>query len=241
MDIEAPGIGHNAPPPVVVICGRIADLCEAAGYWLDGTPIATAAQAADVAQLVSELRAAANEADKAREAAKAPHLSASRAVDAEWKPLIDKAGRAKNAALAAQTTWLAKQEAERLERERQDREAARIADEAARRLHVEAAPTNLAALEAADSALQQAKAADAQLRQTRTDKPVARGHDGARGITLRSKPVAVLVDIAAACAYYAEQQPELLCDLLTRLGNSDARQGKRDIPGFRIDTVQAAQ
>jgi len=83
----------------------------------------------------AELLRLAKSADGEREAEKRPHLEASRAVDAKFKPIIEEANSAANEIRDGLTKWMRAEEA-RLEAERQakyeaERKAAEIARKAA--------------------------------------------------------------------------------------------------------------
>jgi hypothetical protein len=65
-------------------------LLEARNY-LDGEPIANEDQAKRYPALLNRLRRVANDADDARKDEKRPHDEAAKAVQAKWKPILDKA------------------------------------------------------------------------------------------------------------------------------------------------------
>lgn len=190
--------GGNNPPPIVTISDCIDALHETVASI---TAITDEDQARDVAETIAEIRAAEKQADDERTAQKAPHLSAGRAVDAAWKPVIDKAGRAKNAALAAQTVWLKAQEAARERREAIARHAADAMAEAARKAHAAANPADLEQVEAAEAALEQARKADAAANAVAAARTTAKGYGDARAVGLRTYYRADVTDPAEFARY----------------------------------------
>ncbi|MGO4337806.1 hypothetical protein AB4037_23095 [Labrys sp. KB_33_2] len=100
------GIGHNSGSTLDQI---VADMAEwdamarklmAAGAITDQ---ATADKMSDIATKFGEFEKAATAEHKAE---KEPHLNAGRAVDAKWKPVTDKAARAKSSAKTVVGEWL---------------------------------------------------------------------------------------------------------------------------------------
>lgn len=86
-------------------------------------------QAAKGQTLRSALTALAGKADKAREAAKAPHLEAGRKVDAEWQPIVKLAKEGADDIRKAIAAW----ETIKLENQRRaDEETRRLQEQAAR-------------------------------------------------------------------------------------------------------------
>jgi len=88
--LEPPSVGHNNPPtdPAEILSGQI----DAALTGVDGYAEISDDETASRAQsLRSRLLELSGLADKTREAEKKPHLEAGRAVDAKFKPLVDKA------------------------------------------------------------------------------------------------------------------------------------------------------
>lgn len=81
-------IGGNNPPPADVLREQIE---RAAAGVAQYATITDAEHAARAQSLRSRLTGLAGEVDTARKAEKEPHLTASRAVDAKWMPLHDKA------------------------------------------------------------------------------------------------------------------------------------------------------
>jgi len=103
-------------------------------------------------------RKAQKAADDARSAAKKPHLDAGKAVDAEWKPLIDAAQRIVDACKKALTPWNIK------EADRKAEEARKAAAEAEAERQAEVEASRAAA---ATGALSDAEHADQQAQRQR--------------------------------------------------------------------------
>jgi hypothetical protein len=223
-------IGHNSGSmsPFEAIELHVLDLAENARTMLTG-PVTTADQAAHVETLVAEARAAEKAADTARVAEKEPHLTASRAVDARWKPLGDKASQIKASALAALTPYRSQLAAEEAARQALARaEADRIA-EAARIAHADANPADLEAVEDAERLLRAAKSADRAA--TRKTAPTG----------LRTRYTATVVDPTAYARHLWETERPVYLDWLADRAEKAVNAGARDgLPGVRIDAVKVA-
>lgn len=107
---------------------------EAASDGLDAYKKIESDEASARAQtLRSTLQTLSNKADKAREAEKAPHLAAGRAVDEKWQPLVKDAKAKADTIRAAMEAW--ENEKRRLAREAEDTiraaQAATAAEDAA--------------------------------------------------------------------------------------------------------------
>jgi hypothetical protein len=227
-------IGHNNPPadPFDGFAAHINDLFDEAKNFLDGEGVQSQGQADAVAALLDQLRKAGKDADAARAAEKKPHDDAAKAVQAKWKPLLEKADLAVTTAKRALAPWLMKLEEEkraaaekaRLEAE----EKARAAAEAMRA----AQDDDLAAREAAEALVADAKKAEGAAHRAEADKAHAKGGD--RAATLRSYFSPVLVDPKAALVHYVSVNPEAVKGFLLTLAKADVAAGKRQIPGFDV-------
>ncbi len=119
-------IGNNLPPDVAVdpfdaFAVAIDDNLLEANNWADGAAVETQAQADEISFLIDRLRKDAKAADEARAKEKKPHLDASKAVDARWKPLLDKAERGVSALKATLGVHLRAQEIAKQEAAKQAR------------------------------------------------------------------------------------------------------------------------
>lgn len=227
-------IGGNAPPAHVAMELHIGDLLETAKGFLDGEPIETEGVAAEVAKLIDEGRKAGKDADNLRKEEAKPFDDGKKAVQARWKPIIDKADLIVSTAKKALVPYqlkLEREQREAAEKARREAEEARQAQIAAERAAHAAAD-----LEAAERADELRKAADkAEREANRAEKaaPVI-AVEGARGIGLRSYWIAELVDPVAALRHYKQVQPELLKAWLLEQAQKDANAGKRAIPGVLV-------
>ncbi|RAK51628.1 hypothetical protein DJ017_17485 [Phenylobacterium soli] len=178
------------------------------------------------------IRKAAKDADKARAEEKKPHDDAAKAVQAKWKPLLDKADLAVTTCKRALAPWLqAKEAAAREAAEAARREAeekARIAAEAMRQTTLE----DLAGREQAEALLKDAKAAEREASRAEKARPNASGDT--RAVTLRSVFRAELVNPSDALKHYVAHHPEAIKACLQQLADTDVRGGKRQIPGFTV-------
>lgn len=124
-------VGHNSG--ALSIEEEIADTAEQALDWLSKTPIANATASDMAANWRAKLLELGKRADKQREAEKAPHLAASREVDAKYKPWIERATDAANKLRDALTAWMRAEEARQQAEARKKFEAERAAAEAERK------------------------------------------------------------------------------------------------------------
>lgn len=224
-------IGHNNPPRHEAFAIHIDDLYEEAKHWLDGSGVNSQEEADKVSLLIDSLRKAKKDADAARTEEKRPHDDAAKAVQARWKPIIDKADRAADVAKNALTPFLqalAKQKREAEEKARQEaEEKARQAAEALR-----ASTSDLEAREQAEALLVDAKTAEREAAKLSNAKAHAKG--GERAIGLRRTYRAQLVNAREALAHYLAQQPGAFRELLQDLAEKDVRRGVRQIPGVVV-------
>lgn len=238
-------VGGNNPPepidPFTAYERDIEDLREEAKLWLDGTPIENDAQAKDVATLIDKLAKARKAADAARDAEKRPHLEAGRAVDAKYKPLIEKADTAVTVAKSAQRTWMLKVQ------EEQRAEAARLAaaarEEAARALRAVQdanAAGDLAAREQADTSLDAAAALIRDAKRADKAKPAVRGEGATRALGLRTVWVGTVTDSTALLRHLwsIPEHKAALEDLAQSIVNKEVRAGRREMPGVEIKQEQ---
>lgn len=213
-------IGHNAPPPFEAWSLHIEDLFKLVSDTTAGATVENDEQDAALDALLDDFRKARKAADTERAAEKKPHDDAAKAVQAIWKPLLDKCDMGMEEIKRLQTPW-------RVAKQRAKDEAARKAREEAdaKRLEAEAALRQSDDLEArfeAEKTLQQAqKLAAAANRIDRT----------ATG--LRTYWEAEITDRKAALLHYLAEQPEMFTGLIQELADKDARNEatRRAIPG----------
>lgn len=233
-------IGGNMPPeptPFELAEAEVYKLYDEAALWLDGAAVDSQELADDIANLMNMLRTAEKAADAARKAEKEPHLEAGRAVDAQYKPLLDKAKLATDACKKALAPWLTKLEAEKRAAEA---EARRVADE--KRAAAEAAirardAANLEQTAAAEALLKDAKKAEAAA--SRAEKATAgAGGSVGRKAGLRTVWTATMTNSAEALKHYKAAKPDALKAFLLSLAEADVRAGVRSIPGFSVTDEQ---
>ncbi len=228
-------IGHNQPPeptPFEAIRDKIEGLYLEAKNWMDGTPIASQAQADEVKKLQDLIAGAEKEADKLRVEMNKPFDEGKAKVQADFAPLIadtkavtGKTVLAVEACRKALTPWKTKLDEERKEaaakaaKEAQEKAAAAQAAIAAAN-----ASTDLTAQEKAKALIDEA--AKAQKTANRAAAPVARG--------LRANWVPSITDQKAAIFHYMKDQPQRFLDLALQCAREDVRAGKRQIPGFEV-------
>lgn len=237
--MDEPTIGHNNPPPDVK---ALADKhIKNAGEWLAKGTIKTAEQAEKLPDVLTGLREVYKAVDAERAAKKKPHDEAAKAVQAEYKPMLDALEECANRLKKMATDWAVaekrKAEAEaaaKLALAKEEAERAQAAAEAAAMSHdVEA---ELAAQSAWEEAEKQATAAA---------KPVAGQVKSATGagrtIALRVTKSAKMTSFVKAVARY-QRNPELHA-FLEKLATAElrAKGGPDEIPGFEtIKTENAA-
>lgn len=199
-------MGGNNPPPFDAFTMALDDAYSTAKDFLDGKAIETQGEADAVGRIVSEVKKLRKDADAQRAEEKRPHDEAAKAVQAKWKPLLDRAETIIEAAQRPLTTYLAKLAAQQAEAERLARaEAERIAQEA------------IAAARAAESLddVEKAKALeiDAQRAAKAANKAgKAQAHvEGIdRAIGLRTYKVATVTDRRAALNWIAKHDADAL-------------------------------
>jgi hypothetical protein len=232
-------LGHNNPPPVVSHGMHIDDLYQEAHNWLDGQPIESQEQAEALGSLLTRFREARKGADEQRAVEKKPHDDAAKAVQANWKPLVDKCERAEKIAKNAIGTWQLKLEAEQ---RAAAADAARKADEeraaAQEALRLASSSERLGDAEEAEAALKRAK--DAETAAARADKAKPLVATGGRSVGLRSYWEPELVDSVEALKHYRAVRPEELKAFLLEQAQRDVRAGARSIPGFTITEERKA-
>lgn len=224
--------------PIDAFTTDIDDLFDAAAQFLDGEPIATEGQAEAVAKLLDDLRKARKGADDQRAVEKKPHDDAGKAVQALWKPLLDRCDLATTTCKRALVPFIeAKEKAQREAAQAAQREADRLADEA-RQAAIAARGDDLTAQATVEAKLAAAEAAAKVA--NKADKAKANVAGGARAVSLRSYWTPELTDAKAALRHYMTHQPELLKAWLTEQAQRDVSAGARTIPGFHISEERRA-
>ncbi|WP_293854359.1 hypothetical protein [Sphingomonas sp. SCN 67-18] len=230
--------GSNAPAdPFDAHKADIEDLYDEAKNWLDGAEIENQAQADTLATLIDRLHKAWKAADASRDAEKRPHMEASNAVQAKYKPILEKADTAKTVAKKAQETFLKKLRDEQAEIARKAATVAQAkADEALAAIKAANEAGDLGAREQAETLVEEAKVAVIEARVAEKAKPQAKSEFGARALGLRSVWAPTLTDGILAMRHYwplPERRAEMEA-LMLDMARKDVRAGARQIPGFDI-------
>ena len=211
-------LNHNNPPPDAAFGLHIDELFTLLSDTLAGGEVSNDEQEAAIDGLMDEFRKASKDSDKARTEEKKPHDDAGKAVQAKWKPIIDKADRGTVACKDALTPYrTAKQRAK---------------DEAARKAREEAE----ARAKAAQDALKQADDLEARFEAERQIEASAKLAAVANRIDrsatgLRSHLEAELTDRKAALLHYISHLPDEFTALIQTLADRDARGARAPVPG----------
>lgn len=194
-------IGHNKPPPLETMGLHIEDLFSLVSGSLAGGEVTTDDQEAALDAILDDVRKAKKDADAMRAAEKKPHDDAAKAVQAAWKPLLDRCDKAADAIKAALTPY-------RTAKQRAKDEAARIAREEAEAKQRAAQ----AALRQSDD-LESRFAAEEQFKQA--SKLAAQANKIDRSATgLRTYQIADVTDRRALLEHVMRNDPDALTDWL---------------------------
>lgn len=235
-------IGGNQPPeptPFEAAEKEIGDLYEEARAWLDGAKVDRQELADGIGNLLGMLRSAEKKADTARAAEKKPHDDAAKAVQAKYRPLLDRAQLASDACKKALAPWLAKLEQEK----REAAEKARIEAEQRQWLAEQAVQAardaSLDEQAKAEARVKAAKEAERDAKRAEKAPAVAGGAVG-RSVGLRTVHYAVMTDPVAAARHFWQTHPDEMKANLQTIADREVRQGKREIPGFDIRAEKVA-
>ena len=212
-------IGHNSPPPDMAFGLHIDELFSMLSDTLSGGKVDSDDKEAAIDAILDDFRKASKDSDKARAAEKKPHDDAGKAVQAKWKPIIDKADRGADECKKALTPYRAEKQ--------------RLADEAARKAREEAEAKAKAAAEAlrASDDLEATFEAEQQIKEAK--KLVAQANKIDRSATgLRTYWTAEITDRKAALLAYLARNPEAFEELIQRLADQDARGARPPVNGI---------
>jgi paraquat-inducible protein B len=207
----------NKPPPVVTMSLHIDDLFSLVS-GSTAAPITTDEQEAQLDALLDEIRRASNDAEAMRKAEKKPHDDAAKAVQAAWKPLLDKCDKAAEALKGVLTPY------------REARQRAKDAE--ARKAREEAEALQRAAQEAlrASDDLEERFTAEAELQRASKLTAVANRIDRSpKG--LRTYWEAEITDRREALKHYLTTRPAEFETLIQQLADADARGTRAPVPG----------
>jgi type IV secretory pathway VirB10-like protein len=242
--------GDNNPPPFdpaiveELNTGGQAFL-EAAATWIENGDLETEDDATRLNDFIAGIKARVKAADDERVKAKKPHDLAGKAVQAAFKPVIDKMERAKTVVQPLLTTWLQKKRAEKDAEAARQRAAAKAAQEEADRKAAAAEARNdisgqvdaEAAREAADKATKDAE------RLAKRSANVGSATGGGRTASLRTVIEAEVLNARVLFMRYQDRPEvlEVLRSLATREARSAGFNAKTDtIPGAKITTTKKA-
>lgn len=211
-------IGDNKPPADAAMGLHIDDLFSLLSDTLAGGEVDTDEKEAAIDALMDEFRDAAKDADKARKDEAKPFDDGKKAVQAKWKPIIEKADRGVTACKEALTPY---------------REAKqRAKDEAARKAREEAEAREKAAAEALKQSedLETKFAAEQEIEAAK--KLAAQANRIDRSATgLRTYWEVEITDKGAALRFYLKRNPERFMELIQQLAAEDARGARPQVPG----------
>lgn len=219
MSAGPPPAGHNGPPPVEAFALHIEELFSLASGSLAAGPVTTDEQEEALDAMLDDLRTARRDADAQRAAEKKPHDDEAKAVQAAWKPLLDRCDKATAAIKTALTPYREARKRAKDEEARKAREIAEAQQAAAQ-----------AALRQSDD-LDARFAAEEQLKQASRLTAVANRIDrSASG--LRTYWEAEITDRKAALYHYIAAYPERFEALIQQLADADARGTRAPTPGI---------
>lgn len=222
--------GGNNPPAFEAHKANIDDLREEAKVWLDGKAVASAEEAEALNNLLDLARTAGKAADDQRSIEKKPHLDAGKAVDKQWKPLIDGAEMIANLCKKVLTPWNVAEAARKAEVARQ----AQAAADEEKRLATQAERTasTIEDAEQADQLESSAKQA------TRIAKTAVK--EATTGLGLRTTYRAEITDFAVAARHFWQPHHHRFEELVLQIANEQARIVKADMPGIKVIAEQKA-
>jgi hypothetical protein len=238
MSIAEADIGHNSAnaSPLELIQSRIDNLLLEARNWLDGAGVNTEVDANGVSRLLDELRKASKEADALRVEEKRPFDEGARAVQAKYKPLLDRCATAVDVCKRALEPYLTRVEAEKRRIAEIAREEAEALERAAQEAFRLSGISDLEMREEAERLAAHAKSAQTFASRAEKDKAHAKG--GERAVSLRTSWKPELTDMREAARHYWQERPEPFKDFLLSLAEADVRAGRRTIPGFAVTEVR---
>ena len=227
---DVPAMGHNSG--TLSLAEEIADVCASAMDWLrkiGGIKDQTSKDMA--ANWRDKINGLKKQADAERETEKRPHLEASRAVDAKFKPVIEQADATATTLRDALTVFMRAEEAQaRAEAQaRHNEEMKRVAEERAR------LSAQQAKLMKDDpiAALTSAPLPEPELPIFEAPAPIQAGGQRGRKTSLRTVTKYVVTDYAAALAH-VKDHPDVRA-AVEKVAAAQAKAGAV-VPG--VETVQ---
>lgn len=219
---------------------HINDLYDEAKGILDGAGVQSEADEAMVGKLAGMAREAKKAADEQRAIEKRPHDGAAKAVQAAWKPLVDKCDRIADTCKAALQPWLiAKQEAQEVAAN-EARLAAEAAQSEAQAALAAAKGDDLGARDEAERLLKEAGKASKDA--ARLDKARPLAATGGRSIGLRSHFRAEITDATAFARWAWANRREEYQQFLDGMADQEVRAtgAATTVPGLLVHTERKA-
>jgi hypothetical protein len=233
-------IGHNQPPTRLDEATAAVDTIHSeAKVWLDGEEVTSQEYADKLALMLEEIRKAKKLADDNRKADKKPHDDAGKAVQADYKPLIERCDQAAAACKSALAPWLRKIEDERIAAAKAAREEAAEKERESQEAVMKTDHSRLDDMEAREQAIRDAEIARRTAAKIENEKSHAKG--GSRAIGLRTVRKAVLTDMKEAARHFWVKHPDEFKQFLQSLADKEVRQKVSEIPGFNIVEERVAQ
>lgn len=250
-ETKSASIGDNKGPPIEAetvltaksfpaIKAHLDDLLTEARNWADGTAIATAAQAGEVARLIEGLSKGEKLADEIRKVERDPHDTVIEEIQDRYNAYIaplknrkpGKVPLALDALRVTQTKWLRALEAiQTAEAERLRKEAQAKLDAAAEALRASAG--NIEAREEAEALFTEAKQTERAATKAETTPVHVFGET--RNMGLRDNWITSVDSGVEAMRWaWAKYRPELEAMVLN-LARAEVKNGARTIPGFKIE------
>lgn len=224
-----PQMGHNNPPPHIVVFQAIDDLFDEARNFADGEPIASEEMHDAITKLYDGIHEAGKRADALRVEEKKPFDDGAKAVQAKWNPYVQKdKGKVDMAKAALGTLLAAWRNKVRIAKEAESARIAAIAAEAeaAARAAMQASAGNLEARVEAEQRVEQAKAWGKAAR--------AADKQATTGLGLRTVTRGTVEDWNSAMDWAYERDPSRFRELVQQMVDEAVRGNVRTIPGVRV-------
>jgi hypothetical protein len=155
-------IGDNAPDPLDEALAPFGDTITMAEQWLDGIPVSTETQMAEVDTLIAGMKAAKKAVETAKEDEYRPHKAACDGVVSKYAATLKDVDRLAKGLLGLVDGFKRKLAAEKDEARRAAERAAWLATQAAKDAVAKADVTDIEAQRAADAAIVEAEVAQAK-------------------------------------------------------------------------------
>jgi hypothetical protein len=219
--------GNNAPRDAQFYLSQLERLKAQAAIWAQG--VVTVGNAGALRDLIGEIDAWSKAAEKDRKAIKEPYIEQGRRIDAQFKPVGERAESFMKPLKAMLTSFLQAEE----KRKREEADAARKEADEKARLAAALADDDVFGARVADMAKDAQQAADQAQRLAQYN--AVKGDDADRALGLRTYRKAKIVNAAMIVAHFADH-PEVIavCEKLANAAIRAASGGPVAIPGIEI-------